>query len=70
MDPVEVDFLKQKFDVRVPLVQKTENRGISSAKRDGIVKIMQKSSAPINKTRFWVEMPVNESASDLTTTLE
>jgi len=65
----EVDFLRPRFDANTLPLTHSQLRGIPSAKKDGIVRLMRvvKSSS---KLKFWKDLPVNDAVHDLTESME
>ena len=62
-DYQEVDFLKPKFKLNVAPPTKNQPRGISSVKRQNILKLTD--LFPAAKRKFWLEIPVNDRNDDL-----
>lgn len=61
----EVDFLKPKWPLVVDIPVADNPRGITKSKRDKLVKLAD--SFPPAKRKFWMDLPVNDSSSDLVT---
>lgn len=59
----EVEFLKPTFNIHTFPEVMTEPRGISSAKKEKLVKLAGCFDPP--KRKFWAEMPVNDASHDL-----
>ena len=59
----EVNFLKPKFKIDVGVPVKSRPRGISTAKRQNILNLLQ--AAPPAKRKFWMEATINDETNDL-----
>ena len=59
----EIDFLKPKFSPSNFPDSKTTPRGIAFGKKEGILRIL--SHIPGPKSKFFVDMPVNDDSVDL-----
>jgi len=66
---MEVDFLRPSYNVNTFPDTHDQRRGIPSAKKLGIVKLMRvvKSST---KLKFWTDLPVNDVMHDLAASVE
>ena len=60
-----VDFLKPSFKLENEPKKMESPRGISQAKKDGILKLV-----PAIKARFWMDLPTNDSSNDLVSEFE
>jgi hypothetical protein len=65
----EVDFLRPNFDVKTLPSTRNQQRGIPTAKKDGIIKLMHVVKTP-SKLKFWIDLPVNDGVSDLSDSIE
>ena len=59
----QVEFLKPKFSLDIVPPKKDKPRGISSIKRQNILKLA--NSFPAAKKKFWLEIPINDENVDL-----
>lgn len=59
----ELDFLKVKFELKVPSVLRAHDRGIEEAKKTDIVKNLCPFMPP-NRRAFWCSLPVSDVVED------
>ena len=59
----KVGFLKQTTDLSKPLTVSDGPRGINTAKKTGLMKLV--TSFPASKQKFWHELAVNDDNPDL-----
>ena len=62
-DQTEVNFLKPKVSIETTPDTMQQPRGISTSKKQNIVKLV--ASLPAPKRKFWLDMPVNDGSKDL-----
>ena len=63
-----VAFLKPKVDINAPIPTSEAPRGISSTKKNGILKLIQTIAPP--KQKFWHDLSVNDETADLVSSFE
>ena len=60
----ELSFLKKTFSVEIETKFRTQPRGVSSAKKQGILQNLV-PLMPLNRQNFWLTLEADESAKDI-----